>query len=79
MYGAILGDMIGSPYEVGEKVKRKPCEVLVSGDTLQVEDYGKPDREWSMFDPGKKKERRESVFPGECRKAFEMGRDLAVM
>ncbi len=54
-----------------------PCEVLVSGETLQVEDYSKLDWEWSMFDPEKKKERRETVFPGECRKAFEMGRDLA--
>ena len=56
-----------------------PCEVLVSGETLQVEDYSKLDWEWSMFDPEKKKERRETVFPGECRKAFEMGRDLAGM
>ncbi len=54
-----------------------PCDVLVSGDTLQVADYGKLDWEWSMFNPEKKKERRETVFPEECKKAFEMGRKLA--
>ena len=53
-----------------------PCDVLVSGDTLQVADYSKLDWEWSMFDPEKKKERRETVFPEECKKAFEMGKDL---
>ncbi len=54
-----------------------PCDVLVSGDTLQVADYGKLDWEWTMFDPDKKKERRETVFPGELKKAFEMGAQLA--
>jgi multimeric flavodoxin WrbA len=54
-----------------------PCDVLVSGDTLQVADYSKLDWEWTMFDPDKKKERRETVFPEECKKAFEMGKSLA--
>ena len=54
-----------------------PCDVLVSGDTLQVADYSKLDWEWSMFNPEKKKERRENVFPEECKKAFEMGKKLA--
>ena len=40
-----------------------PCEVLVSGETLQINDYSKLDWEWSMFDPGQKKKRRETVFP----------------
>ncbi len=53
-----------------------PCDVLVSGDTLQVADYNKLDWEWSMFDPARKKERRETVFPEECKKAFEMGKNL---
>jgi hypothetical protein len=30
-----------------------------------------------MFDPEQKKERRETVFPEECKKAFEMGNNLA--
>ena len=54
-----------------------PCDVLVSGETLQVDDYSKLDWEWSMFDPEQKKERREIVFPQERKKAFEMGRKLA--
>lgn len=54
-----------------------PCEVLVSGDTLQLDDYSKLDWEWSMFDPAKKKERRETVFPQERKKAFDMGKALA--
>ncbi len=54
-----------------------PCEVLVSGDTLQLDDYSKLEWEWSMFDPAKKKERRETVFPQERKKAFDMGKALA--
>ena len=54
-----------------------PTEVLVSGDTLQVADYGKLDWEWSMFDPAAKKLRHETVFPAECEKAFQAGAALA--
>ena len=52
-------------------------EVLVSGNTLQLRDYGSTDWPWTMFDPEEKKRRRETVFPQECRKAFEMGAALA--
>ena len=54
-----------------------PTEVFVSGDTLQLEDYGKTDWEWSMFDAQAKKNRHETVFPQECRKAFELGAAMA--
>ena len=54
-----------------------PTKVFVSGDTLQLRDYSKTDWEWSMFDPEAKKLRHETVFPEECRKAYEMGRALA--
>ena len=54
-----------------------PTEVLVSGDTLQLKDYSKTDWPWSMFDPEAKKLRRETIFPQECEKAFEMGVALA--
>ena len=54
-----------------------PAEVLVSGNTLQLRDYRKTDWPWSMFDPEEKKKRHETVFPEECRKAFEMGTELA--
>lgn len=54
----------------------EPTSVLVSGDTLQLKDYGKLDWEWSLFDPEAKKVRHETVFPQECKKAFEMGAAL---
>lgn len=54
-----------------------PAEVFVSGNTLQLADYGKTDWPWSMFDPEAKKIRHETVFPEECRKAFEKGAALA--
>lgn len=53
-----------------------PTEVLVSGDTQQLEDYRKTDWEWSFFDPEGKSRRHETVFPKECWKAFEMGETL---
>ncbi len=53
-----------------------PTEVLTCGDTLQLKDYGKLDWEWSIFDPEAKKLRHETVFPQECRKAFELGAAL---
>ena len=51
-------------------------EVLVSGNTLQLEDYDKTDWEWSYFDPEAKKRRHETVFPQECTKAYDMGAAL---
>ena len=53
-----------------------PTEVLVSGDTLQLKDYSKTDWQWTMFDPEAKQKRNDTVFPEECRKAFEMGAGL---
>ncbi len=50
-----------------------PAEVLVSGDTLQLKDYGSTDWPWSMFNPEAKKERHVTVFPQECQKAYELG------
>ena len=55
-----------------------PTAVLISGDTLQLKDYGKTDWPWSLFDPEDKKKRHETVFPEECRKAFSMGEKLAM-
>ena len=54
-----------------------PTEVFVSGNTLQLKDYSKTDWPWTLFDPEAKKVRHETVFPEECRKAFEMGKKLA--
>ena len=55
-----------------------PTEVFVSGNTLQLKDYGKTDWEWTMFDPAAKMKRHENVFPKERQKTFEMGAALAV-
>ncbi|MBR2764775.1 MAG: flavodoxin family protein [Blautia sp.] len=54
-----------------------PADVLISGDTLQLKDYSKTDWPWSMFSEAAKKERHETVFPEEMKKAFEMGMALA--
>ncbi|MBQ1922670.1 MAG: flavodoxin family protein [Lachnospiraceae bacterium] len=54
-----------------------PARVLVSGNTLQLKDYGKTDWEWTLFDPEDKRIRHETVFPQGCKKAFEMGKELA--
>ena len=51
-----------------------PTEILISGDTLQVNDYDRYD--WTLFDPAKKIARRETEFPKERKKAYEMGSDL---
>ena len=53
-----------------------PAEVFVSGETLQLKDYSKTDWPWTLFDPDAKQERHETVFPVECRKAFELGAAL---
>ena len=53
-----------------------PTEIFVSGDTLQLKDYGKTDWPWTMFDPGAKQRRHETVFPDECKRVFEMGRGI---
>ena len=54
-----------------------PTETLISGNTLQLKDYSRTDWPWTLFDPEDKKKRHETVFPEECRKAFEMGVSLA--
>ena len=54
-----------------------PAKVLVSGDTLQLKDYSKTDWPWSMFDPVAKKQRHETVFPEDCKRAFALGEELA--
>ena len=53
-----------------------PTEILVSGETLQLKDYGKTDWQWTLFDPEARQKRHEEVFPQECQKAFEMGAAL---
>ena len=47
---------------------------LYSFDTYQMDDYS--DIDYGM-DTGKKLERRKTVFPEDCKRAFEMGKMLA--
>ena len=54
-----------------------PTELFVSGDTLQLKDYGKTDWPWTMFDPAAKQQRHERVFPEEQKRAFRLGMALA--
>ena len=53
-----------------------PTEVFVSGNTLQLKDYSKTDWPWTMFDGEAKRQRHETVFPQECKQAYEMGISL---
>ena len=48
-----------------------PTETFISGNTLQIKDYGKTDWPWTMFDPEDKLRRHEEVFPRERQKVFE--------
>ena len=47
------------------------AESLFSFETLQFEDYDKV--VFSYFDPEERNERRRTVFPQDCRRAFELG------
>ncbi len=53
-----------------------PTEVLISGNTLQLRDYSKTDWPWSLFDIEAKKNRHETIFPEEMKKAYQMGAEL---
>lgn len=47
------------------------AESLFSFETLQFEDYSKV--VFNYFDPEERKERRRTVFPEDCRRAFDLG------
>ena len=47
------------------------AESIMSYDTYQFKDYSKVVSD--LFDPGRKKKRRQEVFPQDCRKAYDMG------
>ncbi len=48
---------------------------VLSTATLQVEDYSK--FHMAMLNEAERKERREKVFPDDCRKAFDLGKAMA--
>ena len=51
-----------------------PTKILISSDTLQVKDYSRYN--WTMFDPEHKKERHETVFREDKKKAFTLGEQI---
>ena len=52
-----------------------PTKILISSDTLQVKGYSRCN--WTMFDPEHKKERHETVFPEDKKKAFALGEQMS--
>ena len=50
------------------------AQTLCCFETLQFEDYDK--MVFSYFDPEERRERRRTIFPEDCRKAFELGAGL---
>lgn len=70
-YGAVFGSIEG----VMERLFGTVPERLCSYETLQFEDYDKVVS--GLFDPGYRQERHETVFPEDCKKAYELGRRLA--
>ncbi len=52
-----------------------PCEVFVSGETLQLKDYSKTEWPW-FFNPEERYERHEKVFSKEKEAVFNKGKEL---
>ncbi len=50
------------------------CETQCCFETLQFEDYDKV--VFNYFDPEEQKQRCKTVFPEDCRKAYELGTRL---
>lgn len=70
----------GYPVHIGlnENALRRTfgqAESLCSFETLQFEDYDKV--VFNYFDPEERRQRRKTVFPEDCRKAFALGARLA--
>lgn len=63
-------------YENWMKLYFGHCETLLATDTLQVKDYSRYHLEG--FDAESKYSRHETVFPQDCRKAFDLGRKLVL-
>ncbi len=62
-------------YEMMLKMYYGNSVYLTSTETLQANDYGK--YHLASFNEAERKERRKTVFPDDCRKAFEIGKALA--
>ncbi len=53
-----------------------PCEMLLATDTVQYRNYDT--YESAKFDGNAKKARRETAFPADCARAFELGKRMAM-
>ncbi len=73
-YPAIGYDAMLKRYENNFNTFVGPATTMICGNTLQVNDYNRYN--WTMFDPEAKKARRESVFPLEMQKAYQLGAEL---
>ncbi len=69
----IYGGVIGAN-ENALKMMFGQSESLCCNETLQFEDYDKV--VFSSFDPEERRERHRTVFPQDCRRAFELGARL---
>lgn len=47
---------------------------MINADTLQAKDYSR--NNWTMSDPEAKKERHETVFPEDKKKAYVLGEEM---
>lgn len=68
-YGRMIAD-----YQNSLKTFIGPTKIMVSGNTLQVNDYDKYN--WTIFDPESKKARHETVFPEKKEKVFHLGEEM---
>ena len=73
-YGKIGYDRMLENYQSTLTSMVGPTKVMVCGNTLQVNDYEKYN--WTLFDDGAKKTRRETVFPKELATAFSLGTEM---
>ena len=73
-YAQIGYDAMLQRYQVSFNTFVGPTKILISADTLQVKDYSRYN--WTMFDPGHKKQRHETVFPEDKKKAFALGGEM---
>lgn len=74
MYTPELYGRVVSNYQQTLGVFVGPTKVLISANTLQVNDYEKYD--WTMFNANEKRTRHETVFQTEKQEAFSLGAQM---
>lgn len=76
MFGQIGYDALFQRYESWMRNFFGDVTTLLCTETLQVKDYNR--YHLDAFDGESRQQRREAVFPNDCRKAFELGAQLVV-